>query len=396
MVSGVPNRPEPGVQTRIMRILRDDGPHSRAQLVDVIELSRTKVAAEVDKLLKNKHVEEVGPAASRGGRRSTVLRLASHQRFIGVDVRATSVHVAVTDPELAVLAEQTAEIEVRQGPERVLTTVSEVAQRLHSEVAGQLLGVGLGVPGPVSFRDGVPVAPPIMPGWDRFPVRDVVAASLGVPVVVDNDVNVMAVGEAHSGVAKGVDDFLFIKVGTGIGCGVVVAGRVHRGVTGSAGDIGHVQVEEFGPACTCGNSGCLEAFFGGAALARDALAAARSGRSAELARILSERGTLTAMDVGQAAAAGDPVAADMIRDGGKRLGEVIASLVSFVNPGLIVIGGGVARLGHRLLAEVRAVVYRRSAPLATGNLPIVLSELGDQAGVVGSARLASDRFLRTL
>jgi predicted NBD/HSP70 family sugar kinase len=126
------------------------------------------------------------------------------------------------------------------------------------------------------------------------------------------------------------------------------------------------------------------------------MAAARSGRSPELARILEENEHLTAVHVGEAAAAGDPVAGDMIRDGGKRLGEVIASLVSFMNPGLIVIGGGVARLGHRLLAEVRAVVYRRSAPLATGNLPIVLSEMGDQAGVVGAARLASDRFLRTI
>lgn len=394
MVSGVPNSPERGVQTDIMRILRDDGSHSRAQLVEIFDLSRTKVAAEVDKLLKLKLVEEVGPAASRGGRRSTVLRLASHQRFIGVDVRATSIHVAITDPELGVLAEQAAEIEVRQGPEPVLNAATEVCEQLQSEVPGQLLGVGLGVPGPVSFRDGVPVAPPIMPGWDRYPVRDVVAASLGVPVVVDNDVNVMAVGEAHSGVAKGVDDFLYIKVGTGIGCGVVVDGKVHRGVTGSAGDIGHVQVEAFGPQCTCGNSGCLEAFFGGAALARDAMVAARSGRSAELARLLNERGELTAADVGAAAAAGDPVATDMIRDGGQRLGDVIAALVSFLNPGLIVIGGGVARLGHRLLAEIRSVVYRRSAPLATGNLPIVLSEMGDEAGVVGAARLASDRFLR--
>lgn len=396
MVSGVPNSPAPGVQTEILRVLRDNGPHSRAQLVDIFELSRTKVAAEVDKLLKLKLIEEVGPAASRGGRKSTVLRLASNQRFIGVDIRATSAHVAITDPELAVLAEETVEAEVRQGPDHVLTAVSEAARRLRDATDGELLGVGLGVPGPVSFRDGVPVAPPIMPGWDRFPVRDVVAASLGVPVVVDNDVNLMAVGEAHAGVAKGVDDFLYIKVGTGIGCGVVVDGRVFRGVTGSAGDIGHVQVEEFGPACTCGNSGCLEAFFGGAALARDALVAARSGRSPELARILEEKQDLTAADVGEALAAGDPVAADMIRDGGKRLGEVIASLVSFLNPGLIVIGGGVARLGHRLLAEVRAVVYRRSAPLATGNLPIVLSEMGDEAGVVGAARVASDRYLRTI
>ena len=203
--------------------------------------------------------------------------------------------------------------------------------------------------------------------------------------------NIMALGEKHSGLAKSVDDFLFVKIGTGIGCGIVVGGEVYRGVSGSAGDIGHIRVDDDGPICMCGNTGCLEAFFGGAALARDALAAARSNRSEELARQLAREGTLTAVDVANAAAAGDPVAVSMVRDGGRRVGQVLAGLVSFFNPGLIVIGGGVAGLGHALLAEIRGVVYRRSLPLATGNMPIVLSELGGEAGVVGAARLVSDR-----
>jgi predicted NBD/HSP70 family sugar kinase len=147
--------------------------------------------------------------------------------------------------------------------------------------------------------------------------------------------------------------------------------------------------------CTCGNEGCLEAIFGGGALARDAEAAARSGRSPQLAEQLALAGRLTAEDVGIAAAAGDPAAVALIRDGGRRLGQALATLVSFFNPGLVVIGGGVAGLGHRLLAEIRGVVYRRSLPLATGNLPIVLSEMGATAGVVGAARLVSDSVFST-
>jgi predicted NBD/HSP70 family sugar kinase len=165
---------------------------------------------------------------------------------------------------------------------------------------------------------------------------------------------------------------------------------VYRGVSGCAGDIGHIRVDDSGPICMCGNTGCLEAFFGGAALARDALAAARSERSEELARRLADAGRLTAVDVADAAAAGDPVAVGMIRDGGRRVGQVLAGLVSFFNPGLVVIGGGVAGIGHILLAEIRGVVYRQSLPLATGNMPIVLSELGGEAGVIGAARLISD------
>jgi predicted NBD/HSP70 family sugar kinase len=211
-------------------------------------------------------------------------------------------------------------------------------------------------------------------------------------VLVDNDVNLMALGELHSGLARSVEDFLLVKIGTGIGCGIVVDGTIYRGMSGSAGDIGHIRVTDEGPVCACGNTGCLEAYFGGAALARDALAAARSGRSAFLAERLREAGRLTAEDVAAAAAAGDPVAVQMIREGGRRVGQVLAGLVSFFNPGLVIIAGGVARLGHTLLAEVRSVVYRRSPPLATGNLPIVLSELGDTAGVIGATRLISDHI----
>ena len=168
------------------------------------------------------------------------------------------------------------------------------------------MGAGVGVPGPVDFDRGVSVSPPIMPGWDGYPVRDAVSRGLGCPVVLDNDVNVMAIGELHAGVAKNDRDFLFVKIGTGIGCGIVVDGELYRGVDGCAGDIGHIRVDDSGPTCACGNAGCLEAFAGGAALARDANAAARSGRSAVLATLLAEKGELTAEDVGIAVTAGRP------------------------------------------------------------------------------------------
>ncbi len=384
-------RPENVHQARILAMLRDDGPRSRAELGDVTGLSRTKIALEVGRLVTLGLVEDAGPALSRGGRRSTVARLAADIRLLGVDIGATSVDVALTDGELHVLGHLSQPCDIRSGPTAVLDVVAALAAKLRADHGVQeLLSAGVGVPGPVSFREGAPVVPPLMPGWDHLPVRDLLSQEFGCPVVVDNDVNIMAMGERQAGVARGADDFLFIKIGTGIGCGVVLAGRVHRGVNGSAGDIGHIRVEDYGPTCACGNIGCLEAFFGGAALAREATAAARERRSTFLAERLAAGHGLTAADVGAAAAAGDPVAVEMIRDGGRRLGQVIAGLVSFANPGLLVIGGGVAGLGHTLLAEVRSVVYRRSLPLATENLAIVLSELGDTAGVIGAARLASD------
>jgi predicted NBD/HSP70 family sugar kinase len=236
-----------------------------------------------------------------------------------------------------------------------------------------------------------------MPGWDRFPVREFLTREHGCPSVVDNDVNIMAIGERHGGVARSVDDFLFVKIGTGIGCGIYLDGSVYRGTDGCAGDIGHIQVDTHGPICSCGNAGCLEALFSGAALARQALAAATSGASPALAERLTaareaagSSATVSWTDVAAGAAEGDVTCIGLIREGGRRMGGVLAALVSFANPSMIVIGGGLAQLGHILLAEIRSVVYRRSLPLATGNLPVVLSELGPRAGVTGAAVLASD------
>ncbi|MTE17852.1 ROK family protein [Streptomyces sp. TRM43335] len=388
-------RPANPHQARLLRLLRDGGPNSRAQLGDQVELSRSKLAVEIDRLLETGLVVADGLAASRGGRRSHNIRLAPGLRFLGIDIGATSVDVAVTNAELEILGHLNQPMDVREGPVAVFEQALTMAAKLRATGAAEGFdGAGVGVPGPVRFPEGVPVAPPIMPGWDGFPVREVLSQELGCPVMVDNDVNLMALGERHAGVARSVQDLLCVKIGTGIGCGIVAGGEVYRGATGSAGDIGHIQVEHGsqGRQCACGNRGCLEAYFGGAALARDAEEAAREGRSPELASRLETAGRLTAADVAAAAAAGDTASLGLIRDGGDRIGQVVAGLVSFFNPGLVVIGGGVTGLGHTLLAGIRTQVYRQSLPLATGNLPIVLGELGPVAGVIGAARLISDHL----
>jgi glucokinase-like ROK family protein len=376
---------------RILRLLRDEGPVSRAELGDRLELTRPRLLAEVERLVASGLIAEAGMAASRGGRRSTLVELQPRLRFAAVDLGASSIDIEVINGRLEPMAAYTEPADIRTGPKAILHRVNELLAKARTDGAYERLdAVGIGVPGPVSFRDGVPVSPPIMPGWDRYPVRELLAREYGCPAVVDNDVNIMAIGERHGGVAHSVDDFLFVKIGTGIGCGIHLAGAVYRGVDGCAGDIGHIQVDSHGPICSCGNTGCLEALFRGAALARDALAAARNGESPALADRLAASGEVGAREVAEGAAEGDLTCIRLIRDGGRRVGGVLATLVSFANPSMIVIGGGLAQLGHILLAEIRSVVYRRSLPLATGNLPVVLSELGSRAGVTGAAVLASD------
>jgi glucokinase-like ROK family protein len=383
-------RPDTVGQGQLLRLLRDEGPRSRAELGELAGMARSKLEAELVRLKQVGLVQEGGKAASRGGRRSTLVELSSFLHFGGIDLGATSMRVAIMGAELQVEAHVAEPMEIRRGPEQVLARAGELIEKLARDRGVQLTGIGVGVPGPVRFLDGMPVSPPIMPGWHEYPVRDLLARRFGCPVLVDNDVNVMAVGEHWGGVAKSVDNYLFVKIGTGIGCGIMIRGQVYRGIDGCAGDIGHINVDPDGPVCACGNSGCLEAMFGGAALVRDALAAARSGASPPLAERLAGKQAITPEDVGQCTAEGDPVAIGLIRNGGRRVGLVLAGLVSFFNPSMIVIGGGLAGLGHLLLAEIRGVVYRRSLPLATGNLPIVLSELGPSAGAVGAAVMISD------
>jgi glucokinase-like ROK family protein len=387
-VSPAPTGPVP---YRLLTLLRDTGLLSRAELGDHLGVPRARALAEIDALIATGYVREAGPASSRGGRRSTLVELDPGMRFAAVDLGASSIDVEITDGRLEPIAAYGEPADIRSGPKVILRRVNEILAKLKAEGAfTNLHAIGIGVPGPVSFRDGVPVSPPIMPGWDRYPVRDVLAREYGCPVVVDNDVNIMAIGERYGGVARSVDNLLFLKIGTGVGCGIYLGGEVYRGTDGCAGDIGHMWVDDHGPVCSCGNVGCLEALFSGAALARDALAAARSEASPALAERLAANGTLTARDVADGATEGDATCIRLIREGGRRVGTVLAGLVSFANPSMIVIGGGLAGLGHVLLAEIRSVVYRRSLPLATGNLPIVMSELGPRTGVVGAAVLASD------
>lgn len=389
------------MQERILRALRDHGCLSRSELGATLGISRTTVGAEVGRLVALGLVEErladgIDPGPRRG---ASVVDLSERIRFVGVAVGVTEVAMAVTDGQLRVLEEWHGPCDVGRGPEAVLSDVADHVRALLSAAGvDRPSGVGVGLPAPIDFAGGVPVAPPLMPGWDRYPVRARLERELDCPVVIDNDVNLMALGELHASPGVG-RDLVVLKMGSGIGCGVVVEGRLYRGINGCAGDLGHVEVVDGdGRRCPCGNSDCLEAHAGASALLREASAAAARGESRWLAQRLDERRAagrpgLDLADLGEALAAGDRVAATLLRDAGRRVGHVLAGLVSLLNPAVIVVGGRVSGLGHLLLAEIRSATYRRSLPQATRDLRIVLSELPGHGGVVGAARLVSDLVL---
>ena len=202
----------------------------------------------------------------------------------------------------------------------------------------------------------------------------------------------MALGERAEGAARGVNDVMFVKIGTGIGSGIISQGTLQRGAQGSAGDVGHIQVvSDTEVICRCGKTGCLEAVAGGAALSRAALRVAEQG-SPMLAAMLKRRGTLSARDIAEAASHGDGASLQLLRQAGQHIGHMLATAVNLLNPSLIVIGGGVAGAGDVLMAGIREVVYGRSLPLATRYLQIQQSPLGDRAGVIGAAAMVLDEL----
>lgn len=367
----------------LLQILRDGVPRTRSELAATTGLGRSAVAQRVDALLARGLVGSAGEAASTGGRPPAQLAFNPGARLaLAVDVGATHVRIGLTDLASTVLAEDRGELDISLGPEVVLSWAVEHGRALLDGLgrpASDLVGVGIGLPGPVEHATGRPRNPPIMPGWDGFDVQGHVGSALGTVVVADNDVNVMALGERFLGFPD-VEQLLFVKVATGIGSGIISHGTLHRGADGAAGDLGHVQVAGADDVlCRCGNRGCLEAVASGAAVAGrlrgDGVDPHGSGEVVALVR------------------AGSVEALQEVRQAGRVIGEVLAGAVSLLNPSVIVIGGSLAAAGDPLLAGVREVVYRRSLPLATANLRIVPAVGGERAGIIGAACLVIDEVL---
>jgi predicted NBD/HSP70 family sugar kinase len=367
----------------IFQILRDGRARTKAELATLTGLARSTVSGRVDALLAAGLVLPAGEAVSTGGRPPA--RVAFNPGagvVLAVDLGATHATVAVADLAANILTSDTHPLDIADGPERVLDAViAEGASLLESRgiAASQLVGVGIGVPGPVEHSTGRPTNPPIMPGWDRFDVPHYVQRTFDVPVLVDNDVNILALGEQALS-WPGVSDLIFVKVATGIGAGIISGDALQRGAQGSAGDIGHVQVPySHDSPRPPGDERDLEAIASGPAIAADLRAQGIAARGSS--------------DVVALVRAGHPAAIAATRQAGREVGEVLATVVNMLNPSVIVIGGSIARAGEHLLAGVREVVYRRSIPLATQHLGIVQSQAGETAGVLGAAIMVTQQVL---
>ncbi|MGP3535971.1 ROK family protein [Microbacterium sp. RD1] len=381
-MSGDATSPVSGV-TQLFQILRDGVPRTRAELAKSTGLARSTIAARVDELMRMGLVTPIAETVSTGGRPPSQFALNPASRLVlAADIGASHATVAVADLSGTTLAEHSEPLDVTLGPVPVLTWLVDNAAALVEGMGrspADLAAIGVGIPGPVEHSTGQPVNPPIMPGWDRFDVPGWVRQHLDVPVLVDNDVNIMALGE--SAVAwPGVEHLIFVKVATGIGAGVISGGALQRGAQGIAGDIGHVRVARgAGVPCHCGNQGCLEALASGPAIARALTAQGVPAENGNDVIALVKRGNVDAIQA--------------VRQAGRDIGEVLTTAVSLINPSVIAVGGSMSRVGEHLIAGVREVVYTRSTPLATEHLAIVASAAGQKAAVIGASMLAIEHAL---
>jgi predicted NBD/HSP70 family sugar kinase len=365
-----------------LQLFRTGEVATRSELQRVTGLARSTVAPKVDALLTSGYLVEDGSIVDGRGRPSTRLRVNDQATTILVaDLGATHGRLAVGTPAGDVLVESVIESNISKAPDAVLAMVTRKLDQLlkrSGRTRTSLRGTAIGVPGPVNLQAGRIARSISMPGWDDYPVQDHLVDYFGVPAVMDNDANLMGLGEQRR-VYPNAHQVLFIKVGTGIGASVIIDGALLRGTDSAEGDIGHAKITGVEETCSsCGARGCLAAIASGRAMVRD------------LRRLGHEAPTMR--DVVQLVRAGNPDAVRVVTAAGRALGDVLSTAVSLLNPDVVVIGGDVVHAHERFLLGVRETLLARSQPLATARLTIAPSALGDRAGIMGAAAMVADRI----
>ncbi|MET8521572.1 ROK family transcriptional regulator [Nocardioides sp. NPDC004968] len=367
-------------RSQVLDLLGRSAPVSRAELAQRTGLSRSTVSSIVQELLASEQiVETTGAALARGGGRPPSLLTinGSPGTLIGVDIGHRHVRVAVADLTAKPLIDHEIRLDVDNSAVETIDRAAALVRECLAEVGidprkDRVLGVGMGIPGPVDPHSGIVVSP-ILGNWMDLAPGEELARRIGLPVQIENDANLGALAELEYGAARDVDDVIYVKASSGIGAGLVLAGKLYRGITGIAGEIGHVRFEDNGPICRCGNRGCLEKAFGGS-------------RLVELLQPAYDE-TLTVERLLELAQEGDIRVNRILDDAGRAVGRVLADLCNHLNPALIVVGDTM-RQSESFVLGIKDSIDRFTQPDTAAALDVVPSELGDNAGVMGALVIA--------
>jgi len=359
---------------------------SRTDLAEKMGLTRAAVSLIVNDLLESQIVQEAESRSAPSGRPPIVLEINPNRGLVGaVDMGATHMSIALADFTARIHHEYEYPLDIKDGPEACIEQADKSLRKMLSELGmstESLSAIGVGVPGPVIKEAGMVVAPPIMPGWDHFPIRETLEKLWNCPVTLNNDAELGALGEWAYGAGRGEKNIAYIKVGSGVGAGLILNQQIYGGTTGAAGEIGHLTIDENGPLCNCGNNGCLEAYAGGHAIAKQGQLLAKSGKRTLLTDIPNER--ITAYEVAEAARRGDLHAQELLRRAGTSIGIAIAGLINLFNPSVVIIGGGVAQVGDMLTTAIRQAVQERAMRASEESVRITTGMLGRRSLLIGA------------
>ena len=359
---------------------------SRADLADKMGLTRAAVSLIINDLLETGVIQEAEIRSAPSGRPPVTLEINPKLGLVGaIDMGASHMSLAVADFTARILQEFEVPLDIKKGPKDCLAEANQqLLQLLESQglSISNISAVGVGVPGPVITEAGMVVAPPIMPGWDRYPIRATLEKKWNCPVTLNNDAELGALGEWAYGAGRGEKNIAYIKVGSGIGAGLILNQQIYGGTRGAAGEIGHLTIDENGPLCNCGNHGCLEAFASGHAIAQQGHLLVQSGKRTLLSDLGTEK--ITAHEVAEAARRGDLHAQEILRRSGTFIGIAIAGLINLFNPSIVIIGGGVAQVGDLLTAPIRQAVRERAMRASEQSVRITTAMLGRRSLLMGA------------
>jgi len=371
-------------QQLVLKAIYTDQANSRAAIAEKTGLTRPTVSQIVGELLEAGLVQEEGPGESRGGKPPTILSFIDDAyQIIGLHLEGCRTFGAVTDLRGRILT-RTARPTDRTDVESVLTSLDLILDDLRAQATRPLLGIGVSVPGLVDHRNGV-VRYTAYLNWQNVPLGERLATHCDdIPIYLDNDTNLAALGERVFGAGDGIDNMVIVMVGTaGIGAGIVVNGEIYHGAGGGAGEIGHMPVADSDVSCVCGRRGCLEAVASGWALVRQAREAAAAHPDSALNALAPD--DITLEDVRQAVEAGDPTAVALAQKVGHYLGLAVAIIASTVNPQRVVIGGSVSELGDALFDSLRRTVGEHTLTILAQEIEILPASLGTDVNILGAA-----------
>ena len=353
---------------------------TRAEIQELTGLSRVTVSQCVKQLLNNNILIESAGTLSRGGRSASVLSLNENSGYVGiVYFSAASMSVAISNIKGEILKSTTINISIQDGPEQILPqSIALLKENLKGISKSKRLGIIIGVPGPVSHELGKVISPPIMPGWDKINFHQEFNEAFGLSTYLENDANLLAIAE-HRLVYPDEKNLIIVKIATGIGCGLIVNNQLHRGSNGSAGDIGHIQLDALkGLTCRCGHTDCVESFSSGWALVEKIKSFGYPVKNTK--------------DILELCRKGDTKILNLITEASSYIGHALADAVNLLNPSKIVVTGSLVNATDLVLATIKEAVYQRAGALATKDLQIVTSQLSADAALLGSAQLGLDQF----